>query len=74
MYVLCGDARYGEREKTSGQTDLINILTVGAMYKTSDQPQVMLSFFSSNSFNYLRSVPTVLIAVVFSFMVKAPSS
>jgi len=48
MYVLCGDAHYGDRE-ISGQTDLINILTVGAMDKTSDQPQVMLSLFSSNS-------------------------
>jgi hypothetical protein len=64
MYVLFGDAHYGVREKTSGQTDLINILTVGAMDKTSDQPQVMpsllnrqffeISTLRSNGFNCCR--------------------
>jgi hypothetical protein len=67
MYVLCGDAHYEDREKTSGQIGLINILIIGAMDKTFSQPQVMLSLLNSNSLKYLRSVLMVLIAVSMNY-------
>ncbi len=52
-----------EMHVMGGQTDLINILTVGAMDQTWAQPQVMLSLWSSNSLKiyapFCREIITV---------------
>jgi hypothetical protein len=47
---LTRETHNGEREKSSGQTQLFNIRTKEAMDRTSAQPQVKLSFFINISF------------------------
>ncbi len=43
LLVFTRDTRNEDREKNSGQTHLFNIWTIGAMDRTSGQPQVKLS-------------------------------
>jgi hypothetical protein len=45
--AITGDTHRGNEENSSGQTDLFNIWTTGAMDKTSAQPQVKLSLLRS---------------------------
>ena len=48
-FVFTGDTRNRDREKSSGQTHLLNLWTIEAMDRISGQPQVKLSLLPSIS-------------------------
>ncbi len=54
--VFTTDTLYREREKSSGQTHLFNVWTIGVMGRTIGQPQVKLSLLRSTSLNRRRRI------------------
>ncbi len=59
LLAITRDTYYGDKEKSSGQANVFNIWTIGAIDRTSAQPKIKLSLLHSNS---LKFQPPVFLA------------